>query len=857
VGRQLELDRIAAGRAAGQAGVVLVGPAGVGKSRVARAAVRTAEEDGAQASWAQATRSAATVPLGAFAGLIPDDARSDEPLELLRRSVEALRDGGGGRPVVLGVDDAQLLDATSATLVLQVAMTGAAFVVVTVRSGEPCPDAIVSLWKDAGAERLELGLLTADETADLAEAIVGGPLEQAARRWAWDSSRGNALYVRELVGGALGGGALEEAGELWRLSRRPAVGTTLAELVTARMVDLEADERALVELLALGEPLSAGELGSLVGTDALVAAEARGLVDAGALGAVRLAHPLYGEVLAAELGTLRARELRLRLASVVQARGELGPGDALRVAHWLLDAGEPIPTPLLLDAGRAANLAGDPDLGARFAELAVEAGAGVDAVLLLGRAHTVRKRFAEAEAVLAPIEGQIATQPAAIAYLEQRAVSVLYWGLHEADAAMALLQRAQDWWPEQDWLRQLDPMRLHLASLMGGFDATIAVSQDILADPGLDPLVRRQLEPVHAVNLFYGGRMQEAYALGERIRPSVPMRDHSDVLALVAWSIIGLETGTDYPGLERWMAVTLQDGVRANDHEAAGIAAITIGGLRFFDGRFVEAARWLAEAELHLEVQDAFGTLIAVRATQVGVAHFTGDHDGVVAALERCRGMDAWREPLPSLVPYIVRAEAWAACGEGEHARAQRMLLDGAAEIDGMPVYAAQLTYEALRAGAPAGSVVDAQVALAARCDARMAAAYAGHAVALAAGDGVAVLEAAEGLAAIGVVRYAMEAAADAAALFAAAGRQDSARRAAARARELHELGQGGTPPRIEGLEPGTFELTAREEQLVGLARRGLTNAEIADRLVLSVRTVESHIYRAMQKLGVGDRREL
>jgi DNA-binding NarL/FixJ family response regulator len=51
--------------------------------------------------------------------------------------------------------------------------------------------------------------------------------------------------------------------------------------------------------------------------------------------------------------------------------------------------------------------------------------------------------------------------------------------------------------------------------------------------------------------------------------------------------------------------------------------------------------------------------------------------------------------------------------------------------------------------------------------------------------------------------------------------------------------------------------LTAREAQLVELASRGLSNAEIADRLVLSVRTVESHIYRAMHKLGVGDRRRL
>ena len=50
---------------------------------------------------------------------------------------------------------------------------------------------------------------------------------------------------------------------------------------------------------------------------------------------------------------------------------------------------------------------------------------------------------------------------------------------------------------------------------------------------------------------------------------------------------------------------------------------------------------------------------------------------------------------------------------------------------------------------------------------------------------------------------------------------------------------------------------TRREAQVAALAGRGLSNAEIADQLVLSVRTVETHVYRAMQKRGVGDRRDL
>jgi hypothetical protein len=194
-GRDAELARIE--RARGETcGVVISAEAGVGKSRLGREALAVAERDGAYTAWVQATRSAAMVPLGALAGLLPDSARADEVLDLLRTSALALRERAGRRPIVLGVDDAQLLDSASAALVLHLATQAGVFVIATVRTGEPCPDAIVSLWKDAGALRLELEPLTDDVVRSLVEAALGAPVEQEALVRVSDRSQGNPLYAQ-------------------------------------------------------------------------------------------------------------------------------------------------------------------------------------------------------------------------------------------------------------------------------------------------------------------------------------------------------------------------------------------------------------------------------------------------------------------------------------------------------------------------------------------------------------------------------------------------------------------------------------------------------------------------------------
>jgi DNA-binding NarL/FixJ family response regulator len=77
--------------------------------------------------------------------------------------------------------------------------------------------------------------------------------------------------------------------------------------------------------------------------------------------------------------------------------------------------------------------------------------------------------------------------------------------------------------------------------------------------------------------------------------------------------------------------------------------------------------------------------------------------------------------------------------------------------------------------------------------------------------------------------------------------------------RRLHgsssEAAEGGGRPRLLS---GEFEkLTRRESEVVRLVAEGLTNREIAARLVLSVRTVETHVDRVMGKLDFHTRSQL
>jgi predicted ATPase len=112
LGRSDPLERVAsAWRDARHGGALLVGDPGVGKTRLAAEVARRCA--GASTQWIGATGSARSIPFGAAAHLLPDEASGDRTA-VLRRTVSRLVSDARGKRLLLMVDDAHWLDDASA-----------------------------------------------------------------------------------------------------------------------------------------------------------------------------------------------------------------------------------------------------------------------------------------------------------------------------------------------------------------------------------------------------------------------------------------------------------------------------------------------------------------------------------------------------------------------------------------------------------------------------------------------------------------------------------------------------------------------------------------------------------------------
>ncbi|HEX3493385.1 MAG TPA: AAA family ATPase, partial [Streptosporangiaceae bacterium] len=409
IGRSKELTQLASA-VTGQRGAVITGPAGVGKTTLAMRCLELARKRGMAVAHATATRASRGLPFGALAPLLPpdpggDDLSREHRSELLRRYGRAVAETAGGRPLVMFVDDAHLLDGGSATLVHQLALTRSATVLVTVRAGEMAPDPVVALWKDALAERIEIGALADAAIEELLTVALGGPVDTASLRQLADHCRGNPLVLRELVTGAVESGALGQEGGIWRLRSELRPTARLAELVAQRLRNLTDPERAVLELVTLGEPLGQAELARLADPASVETLERNGLITSridGRRVQVRLAHPVYGDVVRTGIGALRERSLTRSMAEVIEAAGSRRREDTLRLASLRLSGGGGS-AGLLAAGALAARARHDHALAERLARAAIAEGAGFDARFVAAEAAHAQGRGAQAERELAAL----------------------------------------------------------------------------------------------------------------------------------------------------------------------------------------------------------------------------------------------------------------------------------------------------------------------------------------------------------------------------------------------------------------------------------------------------------------------
>ncbi|HEX2186102.1 MAG TPA: hypothetical protein VHN78_11425, partial [Chloroflexota bacterium] len=433
--------------------------------------------------WVAATASASSIPLGAFAHVLPRPPAAGElsGLDLLRQATAALTDAAGGARLVVGVDDAHLLDDASATLVHQLALSGSASLIVTVRGGQWAPEPIVALWKERLVERLELQPLSRLEVAELVTSVLGGRVHRQVLDRLWQLTQGNVLFLREVVEGAIATGDLVQQGGVWQWPATFTPSPRLTELVRFRLGTLPPAQRRLANLVALGEPLGVSIAAQLVSEPAVVEAERRGIValeEDGRRRQLRLAHPMYGEVVRVDTPAGEAAMLRRQLAQA-QSGWLRRRGDVLRQATLQLDAEGSGDPELLTKAARQATAARDQKLAERLARAAVATGGGFDAQMALAATLNWQGRITEADAVLSRAAG-LARTDRDQATLALTWAPNLFWGQGRPEQAQAVLQRAEQAITDVGLTRGLTAVRAGLALFAGRPTDAITMAQGVL-----------------------------------------------------------------------------------------------------------------------------------------------------------------------------------------------------------------------------------------------------------------------------------------------------------------------------------------------------------------------------------------
>lgn len=853
-GREKELATIrrALGGPGGHHGVLIVGNAGVGKTRLAREALDHAAASGHRTNWFVGTESARAIPLGAFTGSITQSMC--DPLPNVRRVIDTFVAQQRRGKVIIGVDDAHLLDGLSAHVVHQLAQTQGVRLVVTARPGGAEPDAVTALWKDSLLDRIDLEPLSEEAATTLIEAIVPGAVDSRSAHRFWKLTNGNALYLLQLVKDQLAAGRMRQSAGVWMWDGDVAVSQSITDMVGRRLGRLTEGLALVLDTLSQCEPLSVDVLCDLVARGDLEAAEQMHLVTVERVGrdlVARLAHPLYGELRRATAGEMHLSIIRGRLAQRLASDPDTDMRATVRRALLALNSNLPADPELYLTAARCATVLLDPDAADRFAAAAAECGAPeagpmrAMTLILLGRG-------ADAEEVLRGISTN--GQPDSHHWVTLRAVN-LTWMLGRPRDAADILEKLGA-------AAESDEQRMERIAVEAGVDAVLGRCRSA-AEKARTALDSEGLTDFHAMMaslalmMAFGalGVVDDITAVAEQAIERATTSFESSPMRFWFGAVHGRAcrlTGRNDECVRT--AARLDESARDVPGLAYANLAFLLGHAELVRGALTDAVKHLHEALAGAETHAVTTGLRAASRFALAEAHAKlGD---VAAAQE---ALACAHDCVPADYVYMQTALAlvtgWTLAAGGALGEAVSVVLDAAREAGerGQPTH----ELACLQAAAQWGDASRAARAreLADALTLPLADTVARHAEALAAHDGAGLLGAAAGYQAIGDRATAADATAQAAVAFGRAGNSKRSMYAAAVAQEIAEECGGLCTPALRN--PAGQPLTHRQREIAELVVAGLSNRQIAERLVISVRSVEGHLYRACQRVGASSREEL
>ena len=880
VGRDAELDaidRLIEAAARGESSMLLVrGEAGIGKTRLLDRLSHQAAERRFTVLRGRATELESDVPFAAVVEALEplDDvalATPASPAERwrlhrgLRERLDALP---GGHPFALVLDDVHWADPATLELLEHLMRRPPErphLLVAALRPG----DVAERLLAIRPAAALDLGPLA----REAAEPLLAGLVDPNERERMFTQSGGNPLLLEELA--RAGPGAEAPGGIV------AAIGAERAALpAPARML---LDGAAIVgdpfdlDLAAAAGGLDADQ--ALTGLDALVE---RGLVrPADIPRRFVFRHPVVRSAVHAAVPAGEEIAAHVRAARALEAAGAALPARARHLAHAAApgdaESAATLRAAAALVRPQAPAIAADWLVAARRADPRL----GADGQLALAETMVEAGRLEAALAVVdeAAVADGAADREHRVGLAVAGATVERLLGRHEAGSRR--LERVLDEAPGSGLLMA------HLAISayeLGAAEETAAWAQRARASDA-DRLVHAaaaaMLAPAHA----FAGRADAARAEGDAAVEAVDrasdgeLAGAGELLTAVAWGLLAVERFVDVLSVARRSALVIRATGNGPAAIALDVAAISALGLL---GRIEEAVAAADEAEQAARVTGNDQAVQWALWMHAWALLERGDLDAALAAAEG--SVDLAQRLDDSALTTIARAVLGAVLvARGEPARG-RPPLDAYDLEPGWrcrwtpPLVEADL---ALGDASAAAAHADQATALAESTPLAGPRAAAGRAqalVALARGEtaravelaGAAVADAERVDGALDVARARLIAGRalaasdrDGALLALAAAEQASATAGAARVRDeaLQEqrrlgrrVGRGGERGRAGG---GVGALSPREREVAGLVADGRTNREIAARLFLSEKTIETVLSRVFRKLGVRSRVEV